>query len=147
MSDEADEIRRTLGDGPEGPDRVADTDELMAQERKELKEDRLEEEGLEDLESREDFAKHEEDEAASEARDIGGHTSEERMDPAERASAEAGGGVAEGFEQSEEQLRDEAENFDSGHNPAANPSVEEGSGADPDTYGEADHERSSEDSE
>ena len=50
----------------------------------------------------------EEAEAAREAGKIGGRSGMEEMDPAERAAAEHGGGVAEGFEQAEERLRETA---------------------------------------
>ena len=55
--------------------------------------------------------------AAEEAGDIGGRAGDEDLDPAERPVVEGGGGVAEGFEQAEEQLIENA-----GHgegNPAA----------------------------
>lgn len=71
------------------------------------------------------------------------HDREEDKREAERAVNEAGGGESEGFEQSEAALIEQAENFDEGRNPkydagkveAENPHA---------TYGEADHERSSE---
>lgn len=46
--------------------------------------------------------------AAAEARAIGGEGGSEDLDPAERPVAEAGGGVAEGFEQAEEELIENA---------------------------------------
>ncbi len=46
--------------------------------------------------------------AAREAGEIGGRTGMEGMEQAERASAEHGGGVAEGFEQAEDRLEEEA---------------------------------------
>jgi len=46
--------------------------------------------------------------AAREAAKIGGRSGMEDMDPAERAAAEHGGGVAEGFEQAEERLEETA---------------------------------------
>jgi len=121
-----DPLKDAMGSENETPDREVDLEEF---ERGEKAKDVVDEEA---------------EKAGAEAADIGGHTSGERMDPAERASAEHGGGEAEGFEQAEEQLRDEAENFDSGHNPAAAPQRAEGSKPDPDTYGEADHEKSTE---
>jgi hypothetical protein len=54
----------------------------------------------------------EEDRAAAEAAKIGGRSGMEDMDPAERASAEHGGGVAEGFEQAEERLVETASHGD-----------------------------------
>ncbi len=71
------------------------------------------------------------------------HDKEEEQREAQRAVDEAGGGVAEGFEQSEEQLIEQAENFDKGRNPKydAGEVEAERSGA---VYGEADDERSAE---
>jgi hypothetical protein len=54
----------------------------------------------------EQFVRAEEKEAAAEAGAIGGHGSDEDLDPAERAVREGGGGVAEGFEDAEEELID-----------------------------------------
>lgn len=71
------------------------------------------------------------------------HDREEMKREAERAVNEAGGGEAEGFEQSEEALREAAENFDSGHVPARDATPVEKENPDA-TYGEADHEHSSE---
>jgi hypothetical protein len=66
-----------------------------------------------------------------------------------RAVEEAGGGVAEGFEQSEELLIEHASHGDlhSARVPAmeADTRSEEAGASDADTYGEADHEQSSED--
>ncbi|HEX2016829.1 MAG TPA: hypothetical protein VGN69_09050 [Solirubrobacteraceae bacterium] len=50
--------------------------------------------------------------AAREAAAIGGDPGHHEPDPALAPVAEAGGGVAEGFEQAEEDLIDNAENFD-----------------------------------
>jgi hypothetical protein len=50
----------------------------------------------------------EENEAAAEAAGIGGEGSQEELDPAERPVREAGGGEAEGFEQAEEKLVENA---------------------------------------
>lgn len=71
------------------------------------------------------------------------HDREEMKREAERAVNEAGGGEAEGFEQSEEALIEAAENFVAGHDPTedAGQVEAEDSGA---VYGEADHEHSSE---
>lgn len=71
------------------------------------------------------------------------HDREEMKREAERAVNEAGGGEAEGFEQSEEALREAAENFDAGHVPARDATPVEKENPDA-TYGEADHEYSSE---
>lgn len=46
--------------------------------------------------------------AAAEAASIGGQPPDDGLDPAERPVVEAGGGVAEGFEQAEEQLVEQA---------------------------------------
>jgi hypothetical protein len=70
---------------------------------------------------------------------------EERHREEQRAVNEGGGGVAEGFEEAEEELIEHASHGDSGPDPthlAGEP--EEDSGAE---YGEADHEESSEDSD
>jgi hypothetical protein len=85
------------------------------------------------------FVRAEERKAAAEAGAIGGHGSDEDLDPAERAVREGGGGVAEGFEDAEEEL---IENVGSGEgNPLADvfdPEEESDfSGAE---YGEADEE-------
>ena len=50
-----------------------------------------------------------EQEAASEARRIGGRAGDEDLDPAQRPVSEGGGGEAEGFEIAEEDLVDHAE--------------------------------------
>jgi hypothetical protein len=62
-------------------------------------------------------AEREADAAAAEAGSIGGRA-EEDQDPAMRPVEEAGGGVAEGFEQAEEDLREQAEHGDPGSEPA-----------------------------
>jgi hypothetical protein len=59
--------------------------------------------------------REEEAAAAREAGMIGGRSGMEDMDPAERASAEHGGGVAEGFEQAEERLVETASHGDGRH--------------------------------
>ena len=56
--------------------------------------------------------REEEEAAAAEARRIGGRSGMEGMDPAERASAEHGGGEAEGFEEAEELLEEQATHGD-----------------------------------
>jgi hypothetical protein len=81
--------------------------------------------------------REEEDAAAAEAGKIGGRSGMEWMDEAERASAEHGGGEAEGFEESEELLQEEASHGDISVDP-----LEERPGVEPDrdpaTYGEPD---------
>ena len=72
-------------------------------------------------------------------------TSGEVADPAFQAVIEAGGGVAEGFEQAEAQLIDnatdeDADDWERVSEDAGAPEAEE----DPGVYGEADHEHSSE---
>ena len=52
------------------------------------------------------------DAAASEAAGIGGVSGEEDVDPAQRAVIEAGGGVSEGFEQTERALIEHASHGD-----------------------------------
>ncbi len=87
----------------------------------------------------------EEDAAASEAAAIGGMATDEDLDPAERPLVEAGEGVAEGFEVSEEELIGRASHRDDGGNPLEHAFPPEAQEApDGDVYGEADHERSSE---
>lgn len=85
----------------------------------------------------EEILEEEEDAAAAEAGRIGGRSGMEDIDPAERASAEHGGGEAEGFEEAEELLEDQAEHGD----PLVNPLTDAGeveAEPDPGTYGEAD---------
>jgi len=52
------------------------------------------------------------DAAAAEAAGIGGVSSEEGVDPAQRAVIEAGGGVSEGFEETERALIEHASHGD-----------------------------------
>ncbi len=61
--------------------------------------------------------REEEEAAAAEARRIGGRSGMEGMDEAKRASAEHGGGEAEGFEEAEELLEEQATHGD----PAVDP--------------------------
>jgi hypothetical protein len=87
-----------------------------------------------------------EEEAAAEAGAIGGVTGEERIPDAERPLAEAGEGVAEGFEQSEEDLIEAASHGD----PAGNPLGDRFTPEDAESeglaeYGEPDREYTSED--
>ena len=82
--------------------------------------------------------REEEAAAAREAGRIGGRSGMEGMDPAERASAEHGGGVAEGFEQAEERLEETAAHGDGRHaNPLTDAGEPEGE-APRGEYGEAD---------
>jgi hypothetical protein len=83
--------------------------------------------------------------AAAEAAGIGGVTGEEELDPAQLPVTEAGGGVAEGFEESERALINHASH---GDQQAAHtilhdqgPPEEEGAARED---SESDHERSSE---
>jgi hypothetical protein len=95
------------------------------------------------MERDERMVEREAEAAAREAGEIGGRVDAEDGTEAERPLAEAGEGVAEGFEQSEEQLRNRAEHRDAGGNPwydRADPEPD-----DPEaSYSEADHEHSSE---
>lgn len=85
-----------------------------------------------------------EQEAANEAGEIGGKSGLEGMDPAERASAEHGGGVSEGFEQAEERLEEQATTDHAEGDPIRDAGEVEAN-PDPSTQGEADHVASSED--
>lgn len=91
-----------------------------------------------------DVVRKQEEAAAAEAGRIGGRSGMEEMDEAERASAEHGGGQAEGFEQTEELLKGQAGHGDTSVDPlvgAEEPAEEE---QDPATYGEADELESTE---
>jgi hypothetical protein len=71
--------------------------------------------------------REEEEAAAAEAARVGGRSGMEGMDPAERASREQGGGEAEGFEEAEELLEEQAAHGDPSVNPlrdAAEPEEE-----------------------
>ncbi|HEX8084896.1 MAG TPA: hypothetical protein VF529_11460 [Solirubrobacteraceae bacterium] len=92
---------------------------------------------------RDDLVREEEAAAAAAAGRIGGTAGdEEDFDPAMRPVYEAGGGVAEGFEQAEADLVDNAQHGDGHGDPesdAFRPEAESDlSGAE---YGEADEER------
>lgn len=81
--------------------------------------------------------REEEEAAAAEAARIGGRSGMEGMDEAERASAEHGGGEAEGFEEAERLLEEEATHGDELVDPLRDAgAVEEEE--DPGSYGEAD---------
>jgi len=89
----------------------------------------------EEIAGDEDVVAREEAGAGTEAGSIGGHR-DESVDEAERPVSEGGGGEAEGFELSEQELRDEAEHGQR-HNPlteAGEPEAED-PGAE---YGEPD---------
>lgn len=58
------------------------------------------------------YEQEEADLAASEAAQIGGRVGDEDLDPAQRPVSEAGGGEAEGFEQSEAALIEHASHGD-----------------------------------
>jgi hypothetical protein len=100
----------------------------------EWEEDPLEEPGLEVREL--------DDEAF---RTVDGAYSDEPLDPAMIPVIEAGGGVAEGFEQSEAQLVDNAsEGYDDGTDRILRDEFDAEAEPDRAVYGEADRERSSE---
>ncbi len=83
--------------------------------------------------------------AARAAAAIGGPLPDPELDPAQRPLAEAGGGVAEGFELAEQELIEAAEHGDSAADPLADAFTAEHDRAPLDgLYGEADHEDSSE---
>lgn len=76
-------------------------------------------------------AREEADAAAAEAGRIGGRSGLENLPESERAPAEHGGGVSEGFEQSEELLREQAQHGDSFADPLADrPAPEQEGGRD-----------------
>jgi hypothetical protein len=91
------------------------------------------------------YEQQETDAAASEAAEIGGIAGDEDLDPAERPVQEAGGGEAEGFEESERALIDHASHGD--QQPAHAILHDKGQSEESNAMredGEADHERSSE---
>jgi hypothetical protein len=84
-----------------------------------------------------DLLREEEDAAATEAARIGGRSGMEDMDEAKRAAAEHGGGEAEGFEEAEELLEEQATHG----NPSVDPLdavFDEEAEEELATYGEAD---------
>lgn len=87
----------------------------------------------------------EEDAAAAEAARIGGEA-DPGMDPAMRPVVEGGGGEAEGFELTEEELIEHASHGDqqSAHAILHHQGESEDAGDYEDDYGDADHERSAE---
>ena len=93
-------------------------------------------------------ADEEEQAAAAEAAEIGGHTREQGLPEPQRPLAEAGEGEAEGFELAEQGLIESASHGD----PAGHPSgdrlpVEDAESEGLAEYGEADHEHVSEDTQ
>jgi len=90
-----------------------------------------------------DVVEAEEDAAAAEAARIGGRSGMEGMDEAKRASAEHGGGEAEGFEEAEELLQENASHGDPTADPLADAPAPEAE-PDPGVYGEADEIESTE---
>jgi hypothetical protein len=87
--------------------------------------------------------REEEQAAAAEAARLGGRSGMEEMDPAERASAEHGGGESEGFEDAEELLEEQASHGDHSVNPLRDAGgVEEE--RDPSVHGEPDELESTE---
>ena len=92
-----------------------------------------------------DLIERETELAAEEAAGIAG-PAPRYPDPAEQPGREAGGGEAEGFEEAEAELIDHASHGDYGHSPRRDAfTPERESDAATVDYGEADHERSSED--
>lgn len=89
------------------------------------------------------MVRQEEDAAAAEAARIGGRSGMEDMDEAERSAAEHGGGEAEGFEEAEKLLEDQASHGDPAVDPLQDaPPVEPD--RDPAVYGDADQIESTE---
>lgn len=97
------------------------------------------------MERHDSFEDEETEAAAAEAASIGGVAGDEDLDPADRPVIEAGGGVAEGFEQSEADLIEHASHGDqhSARMPLYHAGRDEEAGAQAE-YGEADDIRSSE---
>jgi hypothetical protein len=99
----------------------------------------------EELEERDSDWEDEQAEAARrEAGEIGGRAGDEDLDPAERPLVEGGEGVAEGFELAEEELVERASHAEPGGDPLDDAYVVEDETETEATYGEADHEHSSE---
>lgn len=84
-----------------------------------------------------DLLGDEERAAAAEAARIGGRSGMEDMDEAERASAEHGGGEAEGFEEAEKLLQEQATHGDPSIDPLE-AAFEEEAEEERAVYGEAD---------
>ena len=84
-----------------------------------------------------DLVDEEADAAAAEAGAIGGRVdAADDADPAQRAVEEGGGGYAEGFEQAEAELVENAEHGEGGHDRGAPEPESDRSGA---AYGDADN--------
>lgn len=83
------------------------------------------------------LVREEEEAAGGEAARIGGHSGMEGMAEEKRGPAEHGGGEAEGFEQAEELLEEQATHGDPGVDPQRNSSAVEEE-KDPSVHGEAD---------
>lgn len=83
-----------------------------------------------------ELVREEEEAAGGEAARIGGRSGMEGMEEAKRAAAEHGGGEAEGFEQAEELLEEQATHGDPAVDPLGNASEPEEK--DPSVHGEAD---------
>ena len=95
-----------------------------------------------------DVVDEEAEAAAAEAASIGGVTPTDGLPEAERPLAEAGEGVSEGFELSEERLIENASHAESHGHPLGDAMpVEEAGSQDLAEYGEADYEHSSENTE
>jgi hypothetical protein len=93
---------------------------------------------------RENKVDREEEAAAAEAGAIGGRAGDEDLDDAERPLAEGGEGVAEGFEQAEADLVENATHGDGEADPLDQAGEREAS-PDPAVHGEADEVDSTED--
>ena len=85
-----------------------------------------------------------EEEAAAEARRIGGRSGDQALDDAERPLVEAGEGEAEGFEVAEQDLIEHAEYQDGEGIPRLDQFDDEPEEGEPGVYGEADEEDSTE---
>jgi hypothetical protein len=93
-----------------------------------------------------DLLREEEQLAAAEASQIGGPAPEYECDEEERPVAEGGEGEAEGFEQAEQELEEQASHGDSNFDPEVDACTpEEDSDRADTTYGEADEAAPSED--
>lgn len=104
----------------------------------------MQEQGHDAPQTPDDAAQREADAAAAEAGAIGGRSGSEDLDESERPLAEGGGGVAEGFEQAEAELEENATHGDGQANPLRDAGEAEAE-RDPATHGEADHIHSTDD--
>jgi len=91
----------------------------------------------------EESVREEEEAAAAEAARIGGRSGMEGMEESERSAAEHGGGEAEGFEQAEELLEEQATHGDPAIDPLRDAAATEEE-EDPSIHGEADEVESTE---